>query len=272
MSNILIEADFVQLEICVAAFLSQDPVLLKELNDGQDLHENNKGLFKLPSRLEAKKFIFRMLYGGSAYSYANDPEFQHVSKSKHYWQRAIDKFYEKYAGIAKWHEELIKEVIENGCYYGPTARRFTFTGLDSGRIPDTDIKNYIVQGTGADILQLARILVWRRLYHERVSPHSSASVPINPLPLHRVPLVRGDIRVCRKPEKVLPILRTTVHDSLLIETSVETADDTRRSIQEAWRDIPNEFGKRYGVELNVPCRVEIKQGPTWGTLETIYKG
>jgi DNA polymerase I-like protein with 3'-5' exonuclease and polymerase domains len=55
----LVQADAVGLEIRVAAFLSQDPVLLTELRDGLDIHTDNQTRFGLPSRLIAKIFVFR---------------------------------------------------------------------------------------------------------------------------------------------------------------------------------------------------------------------
>jgi DNA polymerase I-like protein with 3'-5' exonuclease and polymerase domains len=55
----LVQADAVGLEIRVAAFLSQDPVLLTELRDGLDIHTDNQTRFDLPSRLIAKIFVFR---------------------------------------------------------------------------------------------------------------------------------------------------------------------------------------------------------------------
>jgi hypothetical protein len=55
-----------------------------------------KGDLDLPSRLIAKTFVFRLIYGGSAFSYANDPEFTGVSSDPDFWQSVIDEFYTKY--------------------------------------------------------------------------------------------------------------------------------------------------------------------------------
>lgn len=55
----LIQADASSLEIRVAAFLSQDPVLMQEIRDGLDLHTDNQQRFGLPSRLLAKILNFR---------------------------------------------------------------------------------------------------------------------------------------------------------------------------------------------------------------------
>lgn len=55
----LIDIDVRGLEIVCAAYLSQDPVLIYELENGVDLHEDNRVKFGLPSRLIAKVLGFR---------------------------------------------------------------------------------------------------------------------------------------------------------------------------------------------------------------------
>ena len=64
----LVNVDVKSLEIVVAAQLSGDKVLQREIINGEDIHANNMAAFKLPSRLIAKIFVFRLIYGGSAYS------------------------------------------------------------------------------------------------------------------------------------------------------------------------------------------------------------
>lgn len=57
--DVIINCDAKQLEVNVAAYLSQDSILLDEVRNKVDLHEDNKQRFNLPSRLIAKKFKFR---------------------------------------------------------------------------------------------------------------------------------------------------------------------------------------------------------------------
>jgi len=71
----LLQADASALEIRVAAYLSQDEVLINEIINGVDLHTDNQEKFGLPSRLIAKILNFRILYGGNEFSFANDPDF-----------------------------------------------------------------------------------------------------------------------------------------------------------------------------------------------------
>ena len=50
----IIQADVKGLEVVVAAWLSQDPVLIHELKSGIDIHGENQKAFNLPERVIAK--------------------------------------------------------------------------------------------------------------------------------------------------------------------------------------------------------------------------
>lgn len=147
----LINVDVKGLEVVVAAQLSGDKVLSQEIIDKVDIHEGNRDRFKLgegkPGRLVAKVFKFRLIYGGSAYSYAHDNDFTGVSDSEQFWQGVIDEYYKKYYGIEAWHKQIIEEAkakkrleIPSGRYY-PFAPEPSYNGF---KWPITKIKNYPV--------------------------------------------------------------------------------------------------------------------------------
>jgi len=143
----LCNADIKGLEVVCAAQLSRDRILSKEIIDGEDIHSNNQAAFGLPSRLIAKVFKFRLLYGGSAYSYANDPDFMVVSRKEEFWQDVIDKYYAKYWGIAQWHKELVYEAQSTGRIIIPSGAYFPIAPDYTKRKPWplTVIKNYPVK-------------------------------------------------------------------------------------------------------------------------------
>lgn len=225
----LIQADAAALEIRVAAFLSQDETLIREIVEELDIHTDNQTRFGLPSRLIAKIFVFRLLYGGSAYSYANDPEFMSISKSEKYWQEVIDAYYEKYKGIKKWHIKLVREAVETGKVISPTGREYIFQKYN-GNYKDTQIKNYVVQGTGADIMALARVSFFNRLK-------------------------KLNYKDC--------LLVNTVHDSLVLDCKEEHLEVIGRTLHDVFRDIPSNFKKLFGTEFNVPMACEVLYGPNW---------
>ncbi|CAB4240912.1 DNA-directed DNA polymerase, family A, palm domain containing protein [uncultured Caudovirales phage] len=235
----LLQADAAALEIRVAAYLSQDQVLINEIINGVDLHTDNQIKFGLPSRLIAKVLNFRILYGGNEYSFANDPDFTPISKSKAYWKDVVDAYYDKYKGIAKWHTKIIKEVIETNKLIAPTGREYYFQKF-GGQYKDTQIKNYAVQGTGADLMALARVSAFNRLNK----------------------LGYGD--KC--------LLVNTVHDSIILDYDDKVCDtkvlvDMFHSI---FVDLPLNFEKMFKTPFNVPMAAECQVGMDWKNME-VYK-
>ncbi len=147
----IVQADVKGLEVVGAAFLSKDKVLYNELNTGVDIHQANQDAFGLPDRLIAKVLKFRLLYGGSEYSFAQDPDFTPVSTSIKYWKKVIDKYYDKYNGIARWHDEIQRQVGKTGVYTSPFGRSYEWDCYKFGsfKVPSTQVKNYPVNTIAA---------------------------------------------------------------------------------------------------------------------------
>lgn len=236
----IVNADAKALEWWGAVYLSKDKVGYHEVRNKIDQHTLNQNAWKLPSRLLAKTFVFRLIYGGSAYSYANDARFAEVSTDEAFWQEIIDQFYAKYTGIAEWHEQLMHEAMSTGFVRIPTGRQFPFEPMRQGRQmkwPRTQILNYPVQGFGADLMVLARVVLWRDMAH-----------------------LRDKIKwVC------------TVHDSIVWDVPEELVQDVAQLIFAGWRKLPQEFERVFGVELDLPPTVEVKYGPTWAAKEEIFE-
>jgi DNA polymerase-1 len=225
----LVAGDVKGLEVVCAAELSKDPVLWKEILDKEDIHGNNQKAFGLPSRLISKIFKFRLIYGGSAYSYANDPDFSSVGYSQKQWQRVIDDYYTKYKGIAEWHHGLVNRVRETGYIEIPSGRIFRFEPKESWKgleWPLTTIKNYPVQGYGADLVMLARIELARLL-----RLHSPKS-----------------------------LLVMTVHDSLVVDCPNSEIDLVARLITEAIDKVPSMVYNNWHHEFLLPLTCEISVG------------
>jgi DNA polymerase I-like protein with 3'-5' exonuclease and polymerase domains len=230
--TLLVQCDASALEIRVAAFLSQDPVLIKEIIDGLDLHTDNQQKFGLPSRLIAKILNFRILYGGNEFSFANDPDFTEVSKSKAYWKDVVDAYYDKYRGIKEWHTKIIREVVQTGKLISPTGREYHFQKYN-GEYKDTQIKNYSVQGTGADLMALARVSFYNRLK-------------------------KLGLKDC--------LLVNTVHDSIVVDCIPEHLEVVGKLCHEVFRDLPANFEKLFGVKYNVPMECETLYGNDWENM------
>lgn len=226
----IIEVDASSLEIVCAAYLSQDPVLMKEIWDEVDIHSRNQETLNLPERVIAKIFVFRLIYGGTAFAYANDPEFNWISRDHRYWQRIIDDFYNKYQTLGLWHNKIVEDVQRISRWISPTGRTYIYSPLQSKygdfKWPRTTILNYPVQGLGADLMSIARVSAKRRLK-----------------------------------DRVLFV--ATVHDSIVVDSPNKIVYDVCDVLENVFVDIPKNFKAVFGQEFNLPMKSEVMYGPCW---------
>lgn len=234
----LLQADAKQLEWVGATFLSQDPTAIQEIWGQVDMHSDNQNKFNLPSRLIAKTFVFRLIYGGSAYSYANDPNFRDIGNES-FWQEVIDSFYNKYQGLKKWHDDIFFTAKRDKKLVMPTGRIYHYEPEIRGdrvTYPRTKILNYPVQGLGADLMAIARVSLRNRLKeHDGVK------------------------------------LVNTVHDSIILDYDQKVWDTINlvNIVDKCFEDVPSNFEKLFGNKFNLPMRVECQIGETWGDMEVI---
>ena len=235
----LIQADAAQLEVRVAAYLSQDKVMMDEILSAKDMHTDNQTRFRLTSRGMAKIWIFRILYGGSAYSFAHDPNFKECGYSEKEWETIIKGFYDKYPDVREWHSSLIRQATTTGKIIMPTGRVYNFKPeLKKGELiwPQTTIKNYPVQGLGADLMALARVSLYHRL---------------KSYPTDEVKMVN------------------TVHDSIILDAKEKYVDELAQVLKKVFQDIPANFEKMFHVPFNVPMDAEVQVGTNWKKMEKI---
>ena len=200
----IVNCDAKQLEVNVVAYLSQDPILLNEIKNKFDLHADNQIKFNLPSRLIAKIFMFRLIYGGTAYSYAHDPDFAEVG----------------------YNEKQGQEVIANNKLIMPTGRVFEFYPKE-GKYPETNIKNYPVQGTGADVMSIIRVIFFKLFKQENIEG------------------------------KII----STVHDSIVVDVPTENVDKVVKLFYKAFELMPKNFEIIFKEEYNLPIYCEVSIGP-----------
>lgn len=252
----IVNCDAKSLEVNVAGYLSQDSILLKEVASGFDMHTANQIYLKLPGwedaeqhipseraklgRLIAKIFVFRLIYGGTAYAYSVDNDFSSCHFNVHQWQKIIDTFYDKYKGLQEWHTSIVAEVVRTGFLKMPTGREYHYKPTRDYRgelkWPRTQILNYPVQGLGADIMAIARVSFAKKFMDSKI---------------------RG-------------VLINTVHDS--IEVDVESMDDVKlatRLFFETFENIPKDFEAIFGVKYNLPMFCEVSYGQNRKDLKEI---
>ena len=227
----IIQCDASQLEWRTALELSRDPVGIAEIIEGQDTHSLNQVAFDLPSRLIAKIYLFRTIFRGSGYAFSVDPQFSHVSNSPQFWDNVGEKFYGKYSTLDSWHKELADRVTKGLDLVGPTGRAWTIPMGRSYRgelkIPWTTLTNYPVQGTGADVMMVARISFYRRL--------KSSGIPA--------------------------LLISTIHDSIVVDVEEKYASLIVTMMYEVFDDLIANIQRCFKYEWIVPLACEVKMGP-----------
>lgn len=220
----VMEADFAQLEFRVAAFLSQDPVAMKEVSEGFDVHSYTAKVItdagQETSRQVAKMHTFAPLYGATGYGRTE-------AEAAYYTH-----FMDKYKGIAKWHKTLATQAVGYKYIKIPSGREYAFPQVQRKRDGSvtffTQIKNYPVQGfaTG-DIVPLALVEIYNRLKTYR-------SCVVN-----------------------------SVHDSIVIDVHPEEIDTCIKVVDGVQSDLTQLINDRWGINFNVPLALEAKIGDNW---------
>lgn len=235
----IIDVDLSSLEVRVAAFLSQDQVMIKELVEGLDMHQHNAETFfgkgDPDTRTLAKIFSFRIIYGGSAYAFYMDHKMPKLPLKK--WEEIVENFYGKYYGLKCWQDKNFQTVLKQGYLVNPTGRILTFQKHLKGGVMmygRPDVCNYPVQSLAtADIVPLAMVVIHRRLKKEG---------------LHDVKMINQ------------------VHDSIIFDAPKKDVDKTCEICITVFRELPKLIESYFGFKYNVPMDGEAKFGNNWNEL------
>ncbi len=175
--------------------------------------------------------MFRTIFRGTGWSFANDNDFSHVSQDPKYWDSVNEKFYKKYKGIDQQHYKWKDLILSGEPIEGPLGRSWKIpvymdpkVGL---KIPWTTLSNYPVQGTGADVMKIARISFYNRLMKKNWS----------------------DVKLIQ-----------TVHDSIVVDTPNKYTQDIVNMFHEVFHDLQSNIYKLFKYEWVVPLECECKIG------------
>lgn len=230
-----VKCDVNALEWRVPSWLSGDPVAIEEIRDKdahpedktKDFHTKNQKAFSLPTRLISKIYLFRTIFRGSGWAFANDPNFMGVSNDPAFWDAVNEKFYQKYNRLDRWHKELAECVAQRKPIVSPLGREWLILPNEDGSLPWTVFCNYPVQGTGADLMSVARISLKRRM---------------------------NDM-------KLVSLLVSTVHDDIKADCPDEEYLTVGRLMYQVFDNLPKNIKKIFGVELPIQFPCEVVYGP-----------
>ncbi len=175
--HVFVDADYSQIELRILASLAGDKELIEAYHSNKDIHKSTASkVFKVPfeevtdlQRRNAKAVNFGIVYGISSFGLSQD-----LSISKKEAQKYIEDYFETYPGIKQYLEETKEFAKEKGYSLTFFGRRRPIPELKSSNFMQRSFgervaMNAPIQGTAADIMKIAMILVFRRLKEETES-------------------------------------------------------------------------------------------------------
>ncbi|MEO8602160.1 MAG: DNA polymerase I [bacterium] len=226
--QLLIAADYSQIELRVLAHLSGDAALIDAFTSGQDIHTRTAaevfnvlpGLISTDQRRAAKVINFGIIYGMGPQRLAGE-----LGISLGEAQGYIASYFTRYAGVRGFMEQVVAEARECGFVTTMLGRRRAVPELRSrergvAQAAERVAANTPIQGSAADLIKLAMVAVEARL--------AAAGV-------------RGGM-----------VLQ--VHDELLLEVHESDRETVCAAVKEEMEGV---------MQLAVPLRVDIGVGRTW---------
>jgi DNA polymerase-1 len=172
--NLLLSADYSQVELRILAHLAGEAVLRQAFEKGEDIHRRTAseifGVFPetvTPEmRRQAKTINFGVIYGMGAFSLGKD-----LGISTREAQTFIDNYFARYPGIRAFLENKKAEAREKSYVTTLLGRRCAVAEIHSpnGAIrgyAERNAINYPIQGSAADLIKVAMVRIHRRLKEE----------------------------------------------------------------------------------------------------------
>jgi len=228
--NVLLAADYSQIELRLAAHMADVPELRQAFEAGEDIHARTAqemfGEVNRDTRGRAKTVNFAILYGISRWGLA-----ARLGVTPEEAQGTIDLYFQRFPGIQRYIHDTLASVREKGFSETLLGRKCWFPRISSANQAERQGSeraaiNAPIQGTSADIIKRAMV---------RMMPALEAAG-------------LGHVRMLLQ-----------VHDELVFELpegDVAAASEVIRSVMAG--------AAEPAVKLSVPLGVEIGTGLSWG--------
>jgi DNA polymerase I len=230
--RVLLSADYSQIELRLMAHFSDDPLLVRAYQTGQDIHTLTASeVFGVPvekmskeTRNRAKAVNFGIVYGISPFGLA-----QQLGIDQHEARLYIDTYFERYQGVQDYIDRLLEEVRREQRVKTLFGRVRPIPDIQSRNanlrgFAERTAVNTPLQGTAADLIKLAMIRINRRL----------------------------------AVEKLKTVMTLQVHDELLFDVPKDEADQVQVLVRHEMEHV---------VELKVPIVADCGIGPNWRDLK-----
>ena len=233
--NVLLAADYSQIELRLAAHMCDVPTLKQAFANGEDIHARTAtemfGVVDRDTRARAKTINFAILYGISRWGLAS-----RLGTEPDEAQAMIDRYFERFPGIQRYIHETLETVRERGYSETLFGRKTWFPRINSKQQAERQGSeraaiNAPIQGTSADIIKRAMVRMGPALAEAGLGPKEDGGV--------RMLLQVHDELVFELPEGDVA-LASPVIERVMAEAALPA------------------------VKLDVSLGVEIGSGPSWG--------
>jgi len=229
--NLLLAADYSQIELRVLAHMVGEGGLRRAFSEGLDIHTQTASeVFGVAPeevnaelRRRAKVINFGLAYGMSAYGLSQD-----LNVSQEEAKEYMDRYFDRFPGMKEYINKCISQAKEKG-YVETLLKRKRYLPDINHRVPhrrnfaERMAINTPIQGTAADIMKLAMLKVDKEM--------------------EKWPEVR---------------MLLQVHDELVLEVPGKDIAKVGEKVAQAMEE---------AITLAVPLEVELKMGSNWMDME-----
>ena len=226
--DLLVSADYSQIELRVLADMSQDENFLLAFRHNEDVHARTAAeVFGVAVedvdselRRKAKAVNFGIIYGMSDFGLAQD---LHISRKEA--KEYINKYFAKCQGVKAFIDKVVTEAHDNGYVVTKFGRRrdlpeIRSTNFQRRSLAERMAMNTPIQGTAADIIKLAMIRTYKALQEAGLKSR----------------------------------MLLQVHDELVLEVPQEELPQVKDLLKQAMEQ---------AAELQVPLTIDINAGKNW---------
>ena len=226
--NVLVAADYSQIELRLMAHLSGDKALIEAFMLGEDVHSATAARLygKSPQevtsdeRRRAKTANFGIIYGISAFGLA-----QRLDIPNRDAKELIENYFASYPDVKRYMDEAIADATNSGYVETMFARRRQLNDIHSANrvvrgVAERNAINAPIQGSAADIMKLAMVEIARRF----------------------------------KAEGIQSKMIMQVHDEVVIDTIPAELDKVCALVREAMESV---------ATLRVPLVADVNSGKNW---------
>ncbi|KLI26767.1 DNA polymerase I [Brachyspira hyodysenteriae] len=230
--NLLIAADYSQIELRLLAHFSNDPALVEAFKNNDDIHRKtamkiysvSKEHVTASMRNIAKIINFSIIYGKTAFGLSKE-----LGIKKKEAEDFIKGYFSTYSRVKPFCDEVVEEVRNKGFVRTMCGRirDLSKTINSSNAMARNEAErmalNTLIQGSAADMIKVAMVAI-----HKEFKNHL-------------------------KTAKIV----MQVHDELVVEVSEKEADKAMTIMKEIME---------HSVKANVPITVDIHKGNSWGEV------